>query len=109
MDDELDLGENLTANIKKERALLDKHGPPWPIILLMVLGSFYILYAGLIPNIETNRRIFSIVFIALWVGLWSLLLWIVWRNGHYTQAWCLFAIPVILITLFFVLVIAINL
>lgn len=81
---------------------------PWPILILIILGMTYILCGSFLPGIPNDRRIFGGIFIFLWTILWSVFLWIFWRDDCFKQAWWLLICPVVLTTLFFLLVVALR-
>lgn len=82
--------------------------PPWPTIIISILGAIVIIYTAVAPNVDENRRIFGVVFLLLWTLIWAILLWVLWRECHRSSSWWLLLIPVITMALFFVLIIIMN-
>lgn len=75
-----------------------------PSVILSVIGLILVLYTAFAPNIETNRRVFGIVFTILWVMLFSLVAWGIWKNDKST-AWFLIFVPLLYLILFFIVVV----
>lgn len=82
--------------------------PPWPSIIVSVVGAAIVIYAAVAPNIDDNRRIFGVVLITLWTIAWALILWVLWRECHHATSWWMLFIPIIAMVLFFVVVIVLN-
>ena len=85
------------------------HGPPWPTIIVSVLGAIVVIYTAVAPQISTDRRILGIVMITLWTIVWALILWALWKEHHIEATWWLLIIPVAIMALFFVLIILMDL
>ncbi len=83
-------------------------GAPWQMIILAIVGSVFLIYTAVAPNINSNRRIFGIIMILLWTILFSIILWILWRDGLNNVAWLLSIVPISLLVLFFVMIIVLN-
>ena len=81
---------------------------PWPTIIILVMGSIIVIYAAVGPGVDVNRRFFGIVLSALWSLMWSLILYVLWRNTLGREAWWLLLIPVSSLLLFFILIIIFN-
>lgn len=81
------------------------HDPPWPSIIIAVIGGVILMYTAVAPNVDINRRLFGIMMVLLWCTMWALVLWVLWKECHRPVTWWLLFIPVILVLIFFVLVI----
>ena len=81
------------------------HDPPWPSIIIAVIGAVILMYTAVAPNVDINRRLFGIMMVLLWCTMWALVLWVLWKECHRPVTWWLLFIPVILVLIFFVLVI----
>lgn len=84
------------------------HDPPWPTIIISVIGAILLMYTAVAPNLDINRRLFGVMLILLWCAMWALILWVLWKECHRPTTWWLLFIPVILVLIFFVLVIIVN-
>lgn len=109
VDPENNAGANLTNTARKNYRDMVYNEVPWPIIIIAVMTLVYLIYTAAINTISSDRKLFGIIFFTLWGILWSVILWVLWREKHHTEAWLLLLIPVTLLTLFFVLVIALDL
>src|SRR5437870_128064 len=85
-----------------------RYTPPWPSIIISVLGAIVIIYTAIAPNVDENRRLFGVILMTLWTILWAVLLWVLWNECHYSASWWLLLIPVIAMALFFILIIILN-
>jgi len=81
---------------------------PWPAIIVLMVGVILIIYTAVGPNITHNNRIFGVILLLLWTLLWSLLLWIIWREYKRETTWWVLLIPMVSMILFFVLIIAMG-
>ncbi|CAH6420581.1 Hypothetical protein HVR_LOCUS1228 [uncultured virus] len=84
------------------------HAPPWPSIIIGILGAVVVIYTAVAPGVATDRRVFGIVIMALWTIVWALILWVLWKECHRAESWWLLLIPVIIMAIFFVLIIILN-
>jgi len=84
------------------------HAPPWPTIIISVLGAMVVIYIAIAPNVNDDRRLFGVVLLALWTAVWALILWVLWKECHRSATWWLLLIPVIMMALFFVVIIILN-
>ena len=82
---------------------------PWAMIILLILGAIIVMYTAIAPNITSERRIFGIVITILWVAIWTVILWVLWRNNSYESTWWALLIPITMLLLFFILIILLNL
>ena len=85
------------------------NSPPWPTILISIIGAVLLIVTAVVPNIDSNRRIFGIIFIFLWSLVWALILWVLWKECHRSTSWWLLLIPVAILAIFFILIIALHL
>lgn len=83
--------------------------PPWPTIIISVLGAIVVIYTAIAPNVDENRRVFGVILMLLWTAVWAIILWVLWRECHRSASWWLLLIPVILMAIFFVVIIILNL
>lgn len=86
----------------------DIHAPPWPTIIVSVLGAIVVVYTAVAPNVNTDRRIFGIVMMTLWTIVWALILWVLWKECHRAATWWLLIVPVAIMALFFILIILMD-
>lgn len=84
------------------------HAPPWPTIIISVLGAIIVVYTAVAPNVNTDRRIFGIIMMTLWTIVWALILWVLWKECHRAVTWWLLLIPVAIMALFFIVIILMN-
>jgi len=82
--------------------------PPWPTIIISVLGAIIIIYTAIAPNVNNDRRVFGFVLIMLWTIVWALILWVLWKECHKASSWWILLIPVSIMILFFVVIIILN-
>lgn len=96
--------------IGSEGGVCQIHSVPWPLIIMVILGLGLVLYTALLSgNIASARRNFSILLLLLWTLLWSMLLWVLWRQCEDVLSWWLLVFSSIIIITFFILVVALNL
>jgi hypothetical protein len=81
---------------------------PWPSVIMTIFGVILILYTGFAPIPDPNRRPFGLILLILWTLMWILILWVFWRDEHYTASWSLLCIASILMFLFFILALALK-
>lgn len=84
------------------------HAPPWPTIIISVLGAIVVIYTAVAPGVVNDRRIFGIILMILWTIVWALILWVLWKECHRAASWWLLLIPVIIMAIFFILIIVMN-
>lgn len=85
------------------------HRTPWPSIIISIIGGIVVIYIAIAPGISSGRRIVGIVLMFLWALVWALILWVMWKDCHHAISWWLLLIPVVIMSLFFVLIILMNL
>lgn len=104
--------EGITGTVETQTIIVgpicEIHAPPWPTIIISVLGAIVVIYTAVAPNVDENRRIFGIVLMTLWTIIWALILWVLWRECQREASWWLLLIPVIMMALFFILIIVID-
>ena len=81
---------------------------PWQSIIVLLFGAVIVIYAAVAPNVQTTRRVFSVVMMLLWSILWALVLWLTWKDGKEVSAWLLMIIPITLMIIYFVLILIMN-
>ena len=82
--------------------------PPWPTIIISVLGAIVVMYTAIAPGVDENRRIFGVIITILWTVMWALILWVLWKDCHRSATWWLLLVPVALLAVFFILIIVAN-
>jgi len=82
---------------------------PWPSILIIIIGFSLCIYTGIAPTINSDRRIFGVIIIFLWSILFSLICYVFWENRLYSTSWLISLIPLFILSLFFILIILLNL
>lgn len=84
-------------------------GAPWQLIIIAMVGSGMLLYTILMAKISESRRQFSLGVIILWTLLWVVIFWSLWRRCYTTVIWWLLLFSLSIITLFFVIIVALDL
>ena len=84
------------------------HEPPWPSIIIGVLGAIVVIYIAVAPGVATDRRLFGVIIMALWTIVWALILWVLWKECHRVASWWLLLIPIAIMAIFFILIIIMN-
>ena len=101
--------DNSSENKKKEiETECRVNQPPWPTIIISILGAIIIIYTAIAPNVNNDRRVFGIVLIMLWTIVWALILWVLWKECHKASSWWILLIPVSIMIFFFVVIIILN-
>lgn len=108
---QLEPNETLGTNITRRRNVnynkFVYNTVPWPVIITAIVSSVFLITTGVLNN-NSERKLFGIIFFLLWGLLWCILLGVLWREKHYTEAWFLMIIPLTMLTLFFILVIVLD-
>jgi len=84
------------------------YSPPWPSIIIGILGAIVVIYTAVAPKVSTDRRLFGVVLMTLWTIVWALILWVLWKECHRSASWWLLLIAVIIMAIFFILIIIMN-
>lgn len=108
-DEDEDFGTNISNAAKKNYQKLSMGEVPWPLIIFASLSLVYIIYSAAIGNISNDRKLFGVIFTLLWALLWMILLWVLWREKHYNETWWLMVLAATMMTIFFILVIVLDL
>lgn len=82
---------------------------PWPSIIVILVGILLVLYTAIGSKINTYRKLFGIVMLLIWTIVWAFILFMLWKDCHHAASWWLLFIPISGMTIFFVLIILMNL
>lgn len=96
------LGEAVANRADDISGTIERHGISWPALIICALGISFIIPIPFL-KIQTNLKIFSIVFIILWTILWTLTLTLLWKDSK-SQTYLVGIIALTYLILFFVLV-----
>jgi hypothetical protein len=99
----------LPPQVKEVGPACDRSAAPWPVIIVAIVGGVLVIYTAVAPGVSTDRRAFGAILLGLWTLAWALILWVIWRECHHPAAWWLLLVPIALMTLFFVLIIILDL
>lgn len=81
---------------------------PWPAVMVLLIGLSFAIYAGVAPDIDSHRRIFGSVTLAIWTIICSLLIWLVWSDNHEEAAWWFGLLAMTIIFIIFIVFIIFN-
>jgi hypothetical protein len=89
-------------------ASCDLNVTAWPSIIIILIGVILVMYVAIAPGVNSNNRVFGVVLLTLWTAMWSIILWVLWRECHQSIAWWLLLIPFIMMILFTVIIVIMN-
>ena len=94
--------------ISKMEDIQRTYNTPWPMVIITIVGSVYIVTTTIYPGISYNKRIFGSLMLFLLVTLFALVSYMFWRDNKETQDWTLAILGISVMSLFFIIFIAMD-
>lgn len=79
-----------------------------PTIIIIVLGVILSIYV-LVANIDSQRKIVTMIFYGVWVIIWAVLLYLLWRESSYAASWWLLLIAITIMLVYFMVIVIFDL